>query len=94
MSAGPRSLFTYVVCRAITWPTSGVFLGVGSNFAIPATAVARRVQRLPDGLSVGSPVNGADLGLTEGYSLGWGLVFHVSPDLFKVAKRGLGGMGL
>lgn len=55
------------------------------NFAIALTGVARRVTRLADGYQVGSPV-GDDVPTVTRYELGYGVVFSLSPEFFRVAK--------
>ena len=50
--------------------------------------MARRVDRLGDGLVVGSPVDG-DPFVTSGYGLGLGLVVGFSPEAFKLASGGV-----
>lgn len=56
-------------------------------FSIAATAVLRRTTRLNDGLSVGSPVSGDDIGAFTHAELNWGfgLVVNFSPELLQVA---------
>jgi hypothetical protein len=56
------------------------------NFSIGLTAVARRVTRLGDGLSVGSPVTG-DVPTQEVIRWGGALVLNFSTEFFRTAGR-------
>jgi hypothetical protein len=58
------------------------------TFSVGFTGVARRVDRLPAGLRVGSPTNG-DPVTTTGYGLGFGVVLGFTPDVFRLASQGV-----
>lgn len=60
---------------------------VTKSFAVGIDAVARRVTRLTDGFSVGSPVGPETMFTEERYEWGWSLTFSVSPEFFQLAMR-------
>ena len=76
---------------------SSVHLGVEwepvRNFSIAATLVGRRTDQLAAGLNVGGPATPGDDIITQGYGLGAGIVFNISPSFFKFAASGLPGGG-
>ncbi len=63
------------------------------NFSIAATLVGRRTDQLAAGLRVGGPANPGDEIITQGYGLGAGIVFNISPSFFRFAAGGLPGGG-
>ncbi len=52
-------------------------------FSVAVTGVVRRVQRLPDGVPIGAPVDG-NIPLELGASFGVGIVLNFSPEFFKI----------
>lgn len=62
------------------------------NFSIAVTAVARRVTRLQDGLSVGSPLAGTDVPTRERIAFGVGIILNLTPEFFRFATREAGGI--
>lgn len=60
---------------------------ITKSFAVGIDAVARRVTRLTDGFSVGSPVGPETMFTEERYEWGWSLTFSVSPEFFQLAMR-------
>ena len=63
------------------------------NFSVAATLVGRRTDRLAAGLEVGGPALPGDDIITQGYGLGAGIVFNISPSFFRFAATGLPGGG-
>jgi len=58
---------------------------ISKSFAFGVDAVARRVTRLADDLSVGSPVSTMTSITEERYEWGWSFTFSVSPEFFQFA---------
>lgn len=56
------------------------------SFSLALTGVGRRVNRLPPGFTVGSPVTGT-VPTTTGFGLGVGLVLNFSPEFFKISAQ-------
>jgi hypothetical protein len=54
------------------------------DFSIAFTGVARAVDRLPEGLQVGSPIDGDTVPTQRSYGLGVGLVLNFSPAFTKL----------
>lgn len=66
-----------------------------SNFSVAISAVCRRIERLTDGLSVGSPVNDGDAFTTTKSAWGASIILNVTPDFlqFGAPQSGSGGSG-
>jgi hypothetical protein len=71
--------------RAIPSLHVGLEWEFSKSFAIGVDAVARRVTRLADGLSVGSPVSAMTTITQDRYEWGWSFTFSVSPEFFQFA---------
>jgi hypothetical protein len=65
----------------------GVEWEMNPHFSVAATYVLRRVERLGRGITVGSPVGPEGIYTTQSYQSGWGLVFNVSPEFLRFARR-------
>ncbi len=60
-------------------------------FAIGLTATLRRVERLSQGLGVGSPIQG-DIPTDNRFVFGMGVVINLSPSFFRIGAKGAAGL--